>query len=141
MFLSWRGTSRRHLNRPLPRMPVSLRHTRTPTQPGPLGNKKKIELQMQLIQQGKQSKTPTPVVASPIKFGSPGRAKSSKVWVAGLKSGELVAYVTDRYHPECPAFIKVGLDKLRDNPQLCEKDMVSKILHKKRTHNRLKPGL
>jgi hypothetical protein len=97
----------------------------------PIGQYDKFELQMQLIQQGKQSKTPTPVVASPIKFGSPGRAKSSKVWVAGLKSGELVAYVTDRYHPESPAFIKVGLDKFRDDAELCEKAMVSEILHKK----------
>ena len=59
------------------------------------------------------------------------RSKSSKVWVAGLKSGEMVAYVTDRIHAEFPAFIKVGLGKLRDYPELCEQGMISEKIHKK----------
>ena len=76
---------------------------------------------MQLIEGGKRSKAASPIVASPVKFGSPGRSKYNKVWVAGLKSGELVAYVTDRYRPENPAFIKNGLDRWRDDPVLYEK--------------------
>ena len=88
-----------------------------------------FELQMKLIQQDKPSTT---VVTSPVQFGSPGRPKtSSKVWVAGLRSGEMVAYVTDRYKPESPAFIKIGLDKFRQDPSLCEKAMVSEMVHKK----------
>jgi hypothetical protein len=97
----------------------------------PIGIYGNFELEMQAIEKGKPSKTAAPVEGSPVKFGSPGRTKSSKVWVAGLKSGEMVAYVTDRYHPELPAFIKLGLSKFRDDPELCQKAMVSELLYKK----------
>ena len=99
--------------------------------PSPIGQYNNFEIQMQLIEGGKRSKAASPIVASPVKFGSPGRSKCNKVWVAGLKSGELVAYVTDRYRPENPAFIKNGLDRWRDDPVLCENCKVSAIIHKK----------
>jgi hypothetical protein len=102
-------------------------HTDTDTAK-PSGQYDNFELQMKLIQQDKPSTT---VVTSPVQFGSPARPRSSKVWVAGLRSGEMVAYVTDRNHPESPAFINLGLDKFRDDPELREKAMVSEIIHKK----------
>jgi hypothetical protein len=105
----------------------------------PLGQYVNFELQMQEIEKGKPSKTATPGDGSPVKFGSPGRPKSSKVWVAGLRSGEMVAYVTDRYHPELPAFIKLGLGKFRDDPKLCQKAMVSELLQKKADQQPFKP--
>jgi hypothetical protein len=100
-------------------------------QAGPVGRYANFELQMQLIQQSKPSVAALPVVTSPTKFGSSRSPKTSKVWVAGLKSGEMVAYVSDRYHAHLPAFIKNGHNKLRDDPHLCEKAMVSEIILKK----------
>ena len=97
----------------------------------PIGQYDNFLLEMQRIEKGRPLKTNTPVVGSPGKFSSPARPKASKVWVAGLKSGEMVAYVTDRFNPDSPAFIKVGLDRLRDDPVLCEKAMISKFMHKK----------
>jgi hypothetical protein len=97
----------------------------------PIGQYDSFELQMRLIEKTKPSKTTVPLPASPVKFGSPGRPKTSKVWVAGLKSGEMVAYATDRHHAENPAFIKKGLDKIRDDATLAEACMVSELIHKK----------
>jgi hypothetical protein len=96
-----------------------------------IGHYDNFVLQMQQIEQTKPSKAADPVVTSPNKFGSPGRPKSHKVWVAGLKSGEMVAYVTDRHRPEAPAYIKLGLDRFREDPQLCEKATISAIYQKK----------
>jgi hypothetical protein len=106
------------------------------------GNKKpkgtgqydKFMLQMKQFEQGKpSSKAATPAGASPTKFGSPGKtkSKSNKVWVAGLTSGEMVAFATDRYKAEAPAYIKNGLDRLRGDPEIAEKCMVSEIIAKK----------
>ena len=98
----------------------------------PIGQYDSFELQIKRITQGKPSKTVPTLAASPSKFNSPGRApKTNKVWVAGLKSGEMIAYVTDRTNPEAPAFIKDGMGKLREDPQLCEKAMVSEFIQKK----------
>jgi hypothetical protein len=96
---------------------------------GSTGQFDDFESQMKLIQKGKI--TPTSGT-SPSQFASPGRAKrTSKVWVAGLKSGQMVAYVTDKNNPDAPAYIKEGIARLRDDAKLREAASVSEIMMKK----------
>ena len=99
---------------------------------GPGGHFDIFELEMKRLKESKSAKTGPTTVASPSQ-SSPQRGgpKASKVWVAGLKSGEMVAYVTDRNHPEIPAFIREGLARIRDDDHLREVSNISEIIKKK----------
>ena len=91
-------------------------------------------LEMNRITKGKSSKTAPTVVLSPSQFGSPGRAKkvlTNKVWVAGLKSGEMVAFVTDKKIPQNPAYCRVGMNALRENQKIRDLFKVNEFIHKK----------
>lgn len=76
----------------------------------------------------------TSTVASPSKKSQAG-PKSHKLYVAMLESGELIAYVVDRYNPSQPGFISNAMKRVKDDEKLTELTKINLFLKKRSPDN------
>jgi hypothetical protein len=65
------------------------------------------------------------------RLGSPNENISHKVYTGSLQSGEVIAWVADRYAALKPAYILCGLKMLSNMPDLMEKARISVLLRRR----------